>query len=141
GGVMGFFDEVAGKAVSGLSGSSSAVASTALEMINSQPGGLSGLVQRFREKGLGELVNSWVSTGQNLPVSSDQIRHVLGNDQVEQLATKAGISSDLASSKLAELLPKIVDKLTPDGQIPQQSSVLQSGMDLLESFKKTGTSG
>ena len=96
---------------------------------------------RSRREGLGELVNSWVSTGQNLPVSSEQIQHVLGNEQVEQLAAKAGISPDLASSKLAELLPMIVDKLTPNGQIPQQSNVLQSGMDLLESFKKTGTSG
>lgn len=138
---MGFLDEVAGKAVSGLSGNSSPVASTILEMINNQPGGLSGLVQRFHEKGLGELVNSWVSTGQNLPASSDQIQHVLGNEQVQQFAAKAGISPDLASSKLAELLPMIVDKLTPNGQIPQQSSVLQSGMDLLESFGKTGTSG
>lgn len=138
---MGFLDEMASKAVGGLGGSSNPVASTILQMINNQPGGLSGLVQRFHEKGLGELVNSWVSTGQNLPASSDQIQHVLGTEQVQQFAAKAGISPDLASSKLAELLPMIVDKLTPNGQIPQQSSVLQSGMDLLESLGKTGTSG
>ena len=138
---MGFLDEMASKAVSGLGGGSNPVASTILEMINNQPGGLSGLVQRFHEKGLGELVNSWISTGQNLPASSEQIQHVLGNEQVQQFAAKAGISPDLASSKLAELLPMIVDKLTPNGQIPQQGSALQSGMDLLESFKKTGTSG
>jgi len=138
---MGFLDEMASKAVSGLSGSSNPVASTILEMINNQPGGLSGLVQRFRDKGLGELVNSWVSTGPNLPTSSDQIQHALGNEQVQQFAAKAGISPDLASSKLAELLPLIVDKLTPDGQIPQQSSLLRSGMDFLKSLGKTGTTG
>ena len=82
-----------------------------------------------------------MSTGQNLPASSDQIQHVLGNEQVQQFAAKTGISPDLASSKLAELLPMIVDRLPPNGQIPQQSRVLQSGMDLLESFGKTGTSG
>jgi len=138
---MGFLDEMASKAVSGLGGSSKPVASTILEMINNQPGGLSGLVQRFHEKGLGELVTSWISTGRNLPTSSDQIQHVLGNEQVQQFAAKAGISPDLASSKLAELLPLIVDRLTPDGQIPQQSSLLQSGMDLLKSMRKTGTTG
>lgn len=138
---MGFLDEMASKAVSGLGGSSNPVASTILEMINSQPGGLSGLVQQFHEKGLGELVNSWVSTGQNLPTTNDQIQHALGNEQVQQFAAKAGISPDLASSKLAELLPLIVDKLTPNGQIPQQSGVLQSGMDLLKSLGKTGTTG
>jgi uncharacterized protein YidB (DUF937 family) len=110
-------------------------------MINNHPGGLPGLLQSFHEKGLGDVFSSWVGTGQNLPISAEQIQSVLGSDQVKQLAAKAGISPDLAGSSLAQLLPTLVDKLTPNGQIPQHSNLLQTGMDLLQSLGKTGTDG
>lgn len=57
------------------------------------------------EKGLGDIVNWWVSTGQNLPIGAEQIQRVLGSEQIQQFASKVGLSPDLASSKLAELLP------------------------------------
>ena len=113
-----------------------------MQMINNQPGGLSGLVQQFHDKGLGGLVSSWVSTGQNLPISADQIQHVLGSDQVKELAAKAGISPDAAGSHLAQLLPMLIDKLTPNGQVPvQTSSLLEEGMGMLKNLGlgKTGT--
>ena len=75
----------------------SAMASSVAQMLNNQPGGLSGLLQQFHDKGLGSLVTSWVGTGQNLPISADQIQHVLGSEQVKELAAKAGISPDAAS--------------------------------------------
>ncbi|MHA0110932.1 YidB family protein, partial [Klebsiella pneumoniae] len=71
-------------------------------MLNNQPGGLQGLIQSFHDKGLGSLVQSWVGTGQNLPITADQISHVLGSDQVKQLASAAGISPDAAGSTLAK---------------------------------------
>ena len=117
---MSFLEDMAGKEVSGmLANSSNPLASSIMQMINNQPGGLSGLLQQFHDKGLGSLVSSWVSTGQNLPISADQIQHVLGSEQVKELAAKAGIAPDAASSHLAQLLPMLIDKLTPNGQVPQ----------------------
>ena len=133
---MGFLDEMASKAVASAGvGNANPIVSAVLQMIQNQPGGLSGLLQQFHEKGLGSLVGSWVGTGQNLAVSSDQVQQVLGSEQVRQVAAKAGISPELASSKLAEFLPMIVDKLTPNGQMPEQGGLLESGLNLLKSFE------
>jgi uncharacterized protein YidB (DUF937 family) len=146
---MGFLEDMAGKEVSSMMGSSSnPMLATVMQMINSQPGGLSGLVQQFHDKGLGGLVTSWVSTGQNLPISADQLQHVLGSEQVKELAAKAGISPDAAGSHLSQLLPMIIDKLTPNGQIPDAattststSSMLEAGLDMLKGLGRTGTNG
>src|SRR5713101_4375962 len=120
---MSFLEDMAGKELSSmLSSSSNPLASSVMQMINSQPGGLSGLVQQFHDKGLGGLVSSWVSTGQNLPISADQLQHVLGSEQVKELAAKAGISPETVSSHLTQLLPMVIDKLTPNGQLPQAST-------------------
>ena len=132
---MGFLDEMASKAVARAGGSSNPIVSAVLQLIQNQPGGVSGLLQQFHEKGLGDLVNSWVSTGQNLPVSPDQVQQVLGTEQVQQVAANAGIPAQLASSKLAEFLPMIIDKFTPNGQMPDQGTLLQSGWKLLQSFE------
>jgi uncharacterized protein YidB (DUF937 family) len=104
-------------------------------LIQNQPGGVSGLLQQFHEKGLGDLVNSWVSTAPNLQVSPEQVQHVLGTEQVRQVAASAGIPAQFASAKLAEFLPMIVDKLTPNGQVPEEGSLLESGLNLLKSFE------
>ena len=138
---MSFLEDMAGKEMSSmLSSSSNPMASSVIQMLNNQPGGLSGLLQQFHDKGLGGLVTSWVSTGQNLPISADQIQHVLGSEQVKELAAKAGISPEVASSHLAEFLPMLIDKLTPNGQVPQaSSSLLESGLSMLKGLAKTGT--
>jgi len=139
---MGLFDDLENKAASSmLGGSSNPLATGLLQMINNQPGGLPGLLQSFHEKGLGGLAASWVGTGQNLPISADQLQHVLGSDQVTQLAAKAGISPDTAGAALTQLLPGLVDRLTPNGQMPQHSNLLEMGMSILQSFEKTGTNG
>lgn len=137
---MSFLEDMAGKGVSSmLTNSSNPLASSILQMINNQPGGLSGLIQRFHDKGLGGLVSSWVSTGQNLPISADQVQDVLGSEQVKEIAVKAGISPDAAGSHLAQLLPMLVDKLTPNGQVPQDASLLEEGLGMLKNLGKTGT--
>ena len=141
---MGLFDNLEGALGSGavnsvLGGSSNPMASHLLEMINNHPGGLSGLIQSFHDQGLGGVVSSWVGTGQNLPVSSEQIQQVLGNERVQQLAAKAGISPEMASSALTQLLPTLVDKLTPNGQVPSHSSLMETGMSLLKSFESSGS--
>ena len=143
---MSFLEDMAGKELgSMMSGSSNPLVSSVMQMINNQPGGLSGLVQQFHDRGLGGLVSSWVSTGQNLPISADQLQHVLGSDQVKELAAKAGVSPETASSHLSQLLPMLIDKLTPNGQLPDASnstsSMLEAGLDMLKGFGKTGTNG
>jgi uncharacterized protein YidB (DUF937 family) len=143
---MSFLEDMAGKELSSmLANSSNPLASSVMQMINNQPGGVSGLIQQFHDKGLGGCVASWVSTGQNLPISADQIQHVLGSEQVKELAAKAGISPDAVSAHLAQLLPLVVDKLTPNGQVPQgstsASSLMEEGMGMLKNLGlgKTGT--
>lgn len=139
---MSFLEDMAGKEVSSmLANSSNPLASSIMQMVNSQPGGVSGLIQQFHDKGLGSLVTSWVGAGQNLPISADQIQHALGSEQVKELAAKAGISPDAASFHLAQLLPMLIDKLTPNGQAPQSSSILEQGMGVLKNLGlgKTGT--
>lgn len=138
---MGLMDNLEGTALSSLlGGNSSPLLSGLLQMINNQPGGLSGFLQGFQEKGLGGVVSSWVGTGQNLPISGDQISHVLGSGQLQQLAASVGMSPDAAGSSLAKLLPLVIDHLTPNGQVPQQSNLMDIGMKLLNTLK-TGTNG
>ena len=131
---MGLFDELAGKAMGVLGGAGSeqsGLMQGVLEMLgSSESGGLSGLVNTFKEKGLGEVVSSWVGTGQNLPINAEQIQQVLGGDAIQQLAAKAGLSTDEVSSKLAEHLPGIVDHLTPDGSVPE-GGLLAQGLGFL----------
>jgi uncharacterized protein YidB (DUF937 family) len=80
---------------------------------------------------LGDVISSWISTGKNLPVSADQMLHGIGEDKIREIAEKAGISSEAASSQLTELLPGIIDKLTPDGKIPD-GNLLEKGLEILK---------
>jgi len=135
---MTVFDDVCGKALSSMFGNSSnPLAASVLQMINNQPGGLGALIQGFREKGLGEVVNSWISTGQNLPISADQIQQALGNNKLQEIAQQSGVSADSVSSQLSSLLPVLVDKLTPSGQMPEHGNLLDMCSSLLNSFNKT----
>ena len=118
---MGFLD-----LIFGARDRNNPVLESVLKMVNDpQSGGLEGLVQSFRDKGLEGLVNSWVSTGQNLPISADQIQQALGSDRLGQLAGNLGLSNADLSSKLAEILPNVVDKLTPNGQVPDANALGQ----------------
>jgi len=121
---MGLFDSLAGQVLGSLSGSSASQHAGlvgAIESLvnNPETGGLSGLVATFEQKGFGGVVASWVSTGQNLPISAEQLQSVLGNEQVQAIAQRLGISPQEVSGHLAELLPQVIDKLTPGGSVPQ----------------------
>lgn len=138
---MGLLDNLENQAVTSLlGGSSNPLAANILQMIQNQPGGLSGMVQSFHEKGLGGLMSAWVSTGPNPPMTTDQVHQALGSDKVKELAAAAGISPDIASSAIAQLLPGIVDKLTPNGQVPEHSSVMDIASSLLQSFTQAKAS-
>lgn len=131
---MGLLDQVVGALGGAPAGGNSAVLETLLQFINHpQTGGLSGLVQAFQRGGLGEVVNSWVGTGQNLPISAEQIQHVFGSPALQGLAAQLGLSPDKVSGQLAELLPQVVDHLTPNGHVPEGGDLLAQGLDLLKS--------
>jgi uncharacterized protein YidB (DUF937 family) len=84
-----------------------------------QTGGLDGLVQKFQGAGLGDIVSSWIGTGENRPISPDQLGQVLGDSHVSQLAEQAGMPRDQLLGELSQHLPGLVDKMTPQGEIPQ----------------------
>ena len=118
---MSFLDNVVGQ-VSGMLGSNTnapaGLVGSVMNLINNQPGGLAGLVQQFKDKGLGQAVPSWVSTGPNAAITGQQIQQVLGNQQLQQLASQHGIDLNDISNHLAQILPALVDKLTPNGTLP-----------------------
>jgi uncharacterized protein YidB (DUF937 family) len=131
---MGMFDEII--AATGMNNSTQSpqhagALSAIMEYINSpQVGGISGLQRMFQEKGLGNLVSSWVGTGQNEPISTDQLQNVLHGDALHQAAQKAGIDPSQLTSMMSSLLPGLVDKLTPNGRVPDSNSLGQ----LMKSF-------
>jgi uncharacterized protein YidB (DUF937 family) len=81
-------------------------------------GGLGGLVKAFEQNGLGNMMSSWISTGPNPPITAAQVTNVLGSGTLAQFAQKSGVPVAEAGSLLAGLLPTVIDKLTPDGKIP-----------------------
>ena len=85
---------------------------------NNSQGGLSTIVAKLQQAGFSEQVKSWLGNGQNLPISADQIRDVLGSDTVRQLAARYNIPVDQLSQILAQELPKAVDHASPDGHLP-----------------------
>jgi uncharacterized protein YidB (DUF937 family) len=104
--------------------------STVMNLIGGQGAGLQGLISQFSSKGLGDIVNSWVSTGNNLPVSPEQLKGVLGSDTMNTLASKTGMDVNTLTAKLSEMLPQVVDKLTPDGKVPD-GDLMTKGMSML----------
>jgi uncharacterized protein YidB (DUF937 family) len=94
-------------------------------------GGLGGLLDMLKQKGLGDQAASWVGTGENMPVSADQITNALGGDQVANIAQQAGLEPQQASAGLAALLPQLIDKLTPNGAVPQGNDLGQ-GLEMLK---------
>ncbi|QOZ26442.1 YidB family protein [Bradyrhizobium sp. CCBAU 51753] len=88
---------------------------------NGGQGGLSAIVARLEQAGLGEQVKSWIGTGQNLPITADQLQQVLGSDTAKQLAAKFGIPIDQLSQVLAQQLPAAVDHASPDGKLPRSA--------------------
>lgn len=95
--------------------------STATQLIQNllaSQGGIEGLIAKFQQGGLDDLLRTWISTDQdNAPVSGEQISNVLGQDNIQSVAQEAGVDANDASNLLAQLLPQIVDTLTPNGQV------------------------
>jgi uncharacterized protein YidB (DUF937 family) len=115
------------------SGSQNVLVSALMSLLaNQSQGGLAGLIQKFSGSGLTDIVNSWVSTGQNKPISPQQVQQGLGQDTISQLAAKTGMAHDDVKNQLAQVLPQIVDKLTPNGQVPAHNDIVSNGMNMLK---------
>ncbi len=130
---MGLLDELAGGLL-GKGGAGGGLAGSVLSMLAGQgaQGGLAGLVQAFGDRGLGDIVGSWVGTGANLPITPQQVQQGLGAQQLQALAAQHGLSPDGAAQALSQLLPGLVDRLTPGGKLPDAGGLLQG----IESLRK-----
>lgn len=129
---MGLLDGLAGQVLGGLTGGAQGqgnpLMQAAIGLI--QNGGLSQLLAKFQQAGLADQAASWVGTGQNLPISADQLKAALGSGAIADIAAKLGMSHDQAAGGLASLLPQIVDHLTPQGQVTE-GGALESGLAAL----------
>jgi uncharacterized protein YidB (DUF937 family) len=117
---MSLFDNLA-QEVSSLAGGNAAADSGILghvmELVNNpQTGGLQGMVQQFESNGLGGIMSSWIGNGANQSISGDQIAQVVGQDKLNEIASKLGMQPDQISGLIAQHLPGVIDKLTPQGQ-------------------------
>lgn len=132
---MGLLDELTSQVLGGRGGgsvpSTASVTEAVLGMMQGH-GGLGGLAQVFQQKGLGDVMNQWVSTGPNPPMTADQAHSVFGPSQIAEIARKLGINPQLAAAAIAAVLPMIVDHMTPHGRIPSQEQQQASSGSLLE---------
>jgi uncharacterized protein YidB (DUF937 family) len=129
---MGLLDDVMSMAAGSLSSGGVPPAQHAtglaaiLEYVNSpQVGGVAGLQKMFQQGGLGNVISSWIGNGQNQPISADQLQNVLHSGAFQQVAQKAGIDPTQLTGMMASVLPHLVDKLTPNGEVPN-AGALQS---------------
>ena len=122
---MGLFDSVVGSVLNNMGGGNGAQGGDIMQMVMGllqQNGGLAGLVEMFNKSGLSQQAASWVGSGENLPISADQISSVLGSGQLADLASKFGIDPQQLSGSLAQYLPDVVNQLTPQGRLPDNAS-------------------
>jgi uncharacterized protein YidB (DUF937 family) len=130
---MGLFDKIVSIVEDNISGGTAnkGLMEQALNLINNPAiGGLPGLITKFENGGLGEIISSWVGTGANQPISADQIINALGADRIHEIADKLGVADNQVSDGLASVLPQIIDKLTPNGKVPE-GDLLKQGISLL----------
>ena len=97
-----------------------------------QNGGLEGVLGRFRQSGLGQQADSWVGTGQNMNISPDQLQQIFGSSTISDLASQLGMPEAEASSTIAQLLPEVINQLTPQGQVPENGDdEIAQGLSML----------
>jgi uncharacterized protein YidB (DUF937 family) len=125
---MGLLDSVVGMLAGGQGGAgggNAALLNAVVGMLanggqaGGQGGGLGAILANAQQAGLGDVVGSWIGKGQNMPISADQLGSVLGSDTLSNLANQLGMSHGDAASQISQILPDVVDRLTPHGQAPQ----------------------
>ena len=112
-----------GSVLGGLAGGNQATGGNLLMQVLlsllQQNGGLDGVLGKFRQGGLGQQADSWVGTGQNMNISPDQLQQIFGSSTMSDLASQLGMPEEQAGSTMAQLLPEVINQLTPHGQVPE----------------------
>lgn len=140
GGLGDLLNQMGGGAPSGSAGAGSGMGGAllgglvmiALQMLQ-RNGGLGGVVGRMKEQGYGREADSWVGTGENVPISADVLSQILGRDVIDQSARAMGISPDEAAGGLAQVFPEIVNEITPNGRVdPGSDDIVAKAMEILQ---------
>ena len=117
---MGMLDGILGNVLGGATGGAgqqqNPLMQIALQLLQ-QNGGIGGVLDKFRQGGYADQANSWQSTGENIPISGGALQEVLGSGSIGQIAQQLGLSHGEAAGGLAQVLPQIIDKLTPGGEV------------------------
>ncbi|MBK5074800.1 DUF937 domain-containing protein [Budviciaceae bacterium CWB-B4] len=129
---MGLLDQLGGMLGGNSNNNSGSVDYMAILQWVEQQGGISGLLDKFRQGGLTEIVQSWIGTGANLPISGQQVQDIISKVALQQLSSKLGMGSQETSGLIAQFLPDIVDKLSPKGEEPVNPDLMSLGMSLLK---------
>jgi uncharacterized protein YidB (DUF937 family) len=129
---MGFLDDITAK-LGGQNGEEGGLAS--LQRMFTSNGGLSGMTSKLSNSGMGKQVQSWIGTGENEPVTGQQMQQAMDPNELHSMAEQAGMSDQEASEQLAQAVPQMVNQATPEGQIPQQDP-FSKGMDSLKRMLK-----
>ena len=128
---MGLLDSLLGGMMGGAQQGQSPLVAVALQLIQ-QNGGLPGILSKFEHGGMAEHAGSWVGTGENMPISGGQLQEILGSGSIGQLAQQLGLSHGDTSSGLAQVLPQIINNMTPTGQVPaDHGDMLQQALSML----------
>lgn len=115
----------------GGSGGSTGLLSAAMALLQSN-GGLSSVLGMFQQSGLGAEANSWVGSGANMAISGEHVQQVFGGSSIGSIATQLGLSQGQASAAIAQILPELVNQMTPQGQVPaNHQDLLSKGLALL----------
>lgn len=156
---MGLLDELAGLLTASDRNVSDDQASTLVRGVleslagGGDEGGIDGLSRRMQGAGLGDVISSWIGTGSNEPIEASALDQVLRGSPLESLTSRAGLGGAAGAAILASLLPKLIDKLTPNGQLPdrerlremaaqaQSSSVLRGPVPFAQAAESGGGGG
>jgi uncharacterized protein YidB (DUF937 family) len=134
----------AGGGMAGMAGTVTALLPIILAMLSKPQGGatargfdmggLGAILEQFQRKGFGEQANSWVGTGANLPIPPEAMAQVFGRDGLGRIASQAGLTEQQASTGLSQILPEVVDRVTPQGKVPDLDALAASVGDLQRRF-------
>lgn len=111
-------DEMDGPAGSDLAPLGAAIE----ELLGGPRGTMPDLADRFTQEGLGAIMASWIHDGPNQPIRPDQLARVLGAERVRDLATLAGLPEDAFLQQMALHLPRVIDRMTPEGHVAQEEN-------------------
>ncbi|MET0682796.1 MAG: YidB family protein [Casimicrobiaceae bacterium] len=138
---MGMLDGLIGSALGGMLGqgqqTQNPLLQVALQLLQ-QNGGVEGILDKFRQGGYADQAASWQSTGQNIPLPGSALQEVLGTGSIGQIAQQLGMSHGDAAGGLAQVLPQLIDRFTPDGNVPDNHNDMVEQALALLTQKKTG---